>query len=75
MAASQSVPPDSDCPTHAGISGNQDSGSNHQEEHDEVIALPVWDGETFDEDLDETLDEQSDVFDFNNAFDEDGTQP
>ena len=44
--ASQSVPPDSEGPTHAGISGNQDSGSNHQEEDDEVIDLPVWDDET-----------------------------
>ena len=79
MAASQSVPPDSEGPTHAGISGNQDSGSNHHEEDDEVIDLPVWDGETpeetFDDDLDETADEPSDVFDFNNVFDEDGTQP
>ena len=79
MAASQSMPPDSEGPTHASISGNQDSGSNHHEEDDEVIDLLVWDGETpeetFDDDLDETADEPSDVFDFNNVFDEDGTQP
>ena len=49
------MPSDSEGSTHAGISGNQDSGPDHHEEDDEVIDLPEWDGETPKETFDDKL--------------------
>ena len=80
MGATQSVPQDIANPSEARDSHRQHNRAEYDSnDDDDIIDLPLWDGETpddmFDEELDGTLDEQADVFDLANVFDDDGTQP
>ena len=80
MGATQSIPQDIANPSEARDSHSQDNRAEYDSnDNDDIIDLPLWDGETpddmFDEELDGTLDEQADVFDLANVFDDDGTQP